>query len=171
MNYTSIIYFKNLIYLSLPHEIRARITSLHFYLLSFRINDKEFLLKKLEETKEFRYFNMLKNFDVEEYYKMLMQEMDVDSAINIFSFLNEKLNIKFKILNEQDLVQYFYRMKKYFSDILKSYEKKISRIIKDLSNEKFEYILHDRYLLSFEELTEVKTPKKDEDIDYKLYFN
>jgi hypothetical protein len=170
MNYKSVEYFKNLIYLSLPHEIRARITSLHFYLLSFRTNDKEFLLKKLEETKEFRYFNMLKNFDVEEYYKILMLEMDVDSAINIFSFLNEKLNIKFKILNEKDLIKFFYMMKKYFSDILKSYDKKISRIIKDLSNEKFEYIHHDRHLLSFEELTELKITEKEKDIDYKLYF-
>jgi hypothetical protein len=64
MKYGTIKYFKDLFYLSLPHEINARVASLHFYLLSFRINDKVFLLKKLEDTIVWIYLLMLKDFDL-----------------------------------------------------------------------------------------------------------
>ena len=169
--YNSIKYFKNLIYLSLPHEINARIASMHFYLLGFKSNDKEFLLNKLKTTKEYNYFNMLNNFDDNYYLDFLIKEIGLDSAINIFNFLNIILKIKYTISNINDLKKYFEKMKKYFMDLMKYYNKKITRILYDISNDAFEYIHQDRYILSFEEMIkEQKNTKKDKDIDYKLYF-
>jgi hypothetical protein len=168
-NYNSIKYFKNLFYLSLPHEIRARITSLHFHLISLRSNNEDILLKELEDTKEWKYFKMLENFDIDKYYYLLLKEMDVDSVINIFNFLNEKLKINFKIDTENDILNYLNRSKKYFNKISQFYKKKVDRIIKDLKNQTFEYIHHDRHLLSFEEIKE-KIVSKQKDIDYRNYF-
>jgi hypothetical protein len=169
-NYNSIKYFKNLFYLSLPHEIRARVTSLHFHLLSLRSNNEDILLKELEDTKEWKYFKMLENFDIDKYYYLLLKEMDVDSAINIFNFLNEKIKINFKIDTENDILNYLSRSKKYFNKISHLYKKKVNRIIKDLTNQTFEYIHHDRYILSFEELIEAKIVSRQKDIDYRNYF-
>ena len=170
MSYSTIRYFKDLFYLSLPYEIRARITSLHFHLLSLRSNNEDILLKELKDTKEWKYFKMLENFDIDKYYNLLLKEMDIDSAINIFNFFNEKLKINFKIDTKDDLLNYFNSSKKYFNKIANYYKKKINKIIKDLTNETFEYIHHDRHLLSFEELMELKITEKEKDIDYKLYF-
>lgn len=169
--FSSINHFKNMFYLSLPHEVNARVTSIHFYLLGFETNDKEFLLKKLKETIEWRYFLMLKNFNIDEYIKILYKELDTDAIINIFNFLNFNLKINFKLKNKNDIEKYLNKIKKYFEDVSITYNKKIMKIIFDISNSIIKEKIHeDKYILSLEEIIEQKNSYRETKINYIDYF-
>lgn len=167
--YKSLKYFKDLFYLSLPHEIRARITSLHFYLLNLRTNDNKELINNLISTKEYRYYKMLKNFNVNNYYENLSNEMDLDSMFNFFNFFINIMSIKFKkIETKNDLFVFLNKTNKYFNDVCFFYKKKISRIMKDVGLTNFDYLLEDKDIHSFEEYK--NNFKKPEEINYNNYF-
>lgn len=170
MKYSSIKYFRDIFYLSLAHEISARITSLHFYLMTLQTKDKTILMNNLKSTKEWIYYLRLKNFSVEEIYNRILNEMNIEKAIEIFNFFNLIMKINFNINNEEDLLNYLTKTKKYYSKLAEYYRRKILKILNEVINDSVDSgINYNRYLLSFEELAFYKH-KKEKEINYNNFY-
>lgn len=162
--------FRDIFYLSLPHEIRARITSLHFYLINLNTKNKNILLFNLENTIEYNYYLKLKDFDVQDYYNGFLKDFSIGEIIEIFNFFNKIMNINFKINNVDDFLKYLNKMKNYFSKLSNDYIKKIYRIINNVINDSVDNrILYDKNIFTFDELMELRKYKPEE-INYKDYF-
>jgi hypothetical protein len=170
MKYSSIKYFRDMFYLSLPHEINARITSLHFYLMTLHSKDKTILMNNLQNTLEWTYFIRLRDFNVKELYDSILNEMDIDYAVNVFNFFNSIMKINFIINNEKDLFNYLDKTKMYYAKLAEYYRRKILKILNEVINDSVDSGLnYNKYLLSFEELTFSK-PIKEKEINYINFY-
>ena len=129
-----LIYFRNLFYTSLPHEIRSKVASLGFFLKSLSTNDKEEILNKLKETTEWKHYQSLYNFNPKKYLHDLLLDFNIDILIISFNYFNKLMSIETEIKNETDLLNYFKNTKRYFRTVCKSYNKKISKIINHVVN-------------------------------------
>jgi len=85
--------FIYLIYLSLDHEINARVSEVYSILIEFRTTNKPILERELKKTTAWKYSDNLKNFD-ESIYKI-----DYDEFLNFTRELNTLMKIKIKDLN------------------------------------------------------------------------
>ncbi len=163
-------YFKNIFYLSLPHEIRARISSLEFYLFYPEIKDRNVLEEKLKNTNEWRFYLALANFNPVGYlnklYKILKDENFIFEIFNIFNTL---LKINITIKNKEDLLNYFDKCQKYFDKAALSYKKKMFKIVNKAINHNENYILRDPEIdiLTFNDF---KKSNRYNEIKYHKFF-
>lgn len=136
-------YFCDIYYNSLPHEIRVNISSLEVFLIGLQSNDKEYIKRELESTTEWSRFSAISNFDPDVYTNDLIDKYGTSFTIRSFNLFNNILKIDLNIKNENDLIKYFRKWKKYFIKISKEYKSKIDSIIKDLPSDKVDV----RYVL------------------------
>jgi hypothetical protein len=85
--------FIYLIYLSLDHEINARVSETYTILMESRSKNKELLKSELEKTSAWKYSEYLINFDKNKY------DIDYDEFLNFSKELNTLIRNKFKKLN------------------------------------------------------------------------
>lgn len=170
-------YFRNLFYNALPHEIRAKVSSIEIYLHGLKTRDVNLINKELYETSEWSSYKHLKEFDPDIYLRDLSDRFDPDFLINTFNLFNSKMGIKSIILDMSGLLKYFRNSKKYFNKVSSGYKLKIDRIVKDLLNGDFrnyvietvEILRYDEYLSDKEYLRNVNLEKLLE-IDYRKFY-
>jgi hypothetical protein len=124
-------YFRDIFYASLPHEIRANLSSLEVFLIGLRSKDEKYLKDELENTTEWSRYKAISEFNPENYLIDLLNRYGLDFTINSFNSFNKVLEIRTnKISNKEQLIKYFKKWKRYFSDISKDYKLKIENKIK-----------------------------------------
>jgi len=167
-----LLYFRDIIYLSLPQELNARVSSIYFYLtMNSRINDsKEKIIKILEESREWQnYINLVKfnpnvlSNDMFNYYGE-----NIDFTFVVINELNKNLGIEFKITNINQLSKYFKNLDKIFKKSAEKYKNKLLRVVDRVyeeRNKQFEYLTNDPGNVDYDQYT--KTIKIDER-DYNL---
>ena len=128
-------YFRKIFYLSLPHEINARVSSLYFYLP--KKVEKEKLEEELKKTIEWSNYLNLIDFPVDELFKNLMKSFDNDKRLlyYIINEFNRSMSIKTIINNDNDLYNYLLSSKRYFKSVAKVYKKKMLRVIDSIIEE------------------------------------
>jgi len=135
LNQNLITYFRDLYYASLPHEIRANLSSIEVFLLDLNTNNKNILNQELKKTNEWNKYYAIYNFDPSKYTKDLIHKYGLDFTIRAFNLFNKVTKNKSKELKvEGDLLSYFNKWKKYFNDISKDYKYKIDRKLDEISN-------------------------------------
>lgn len=173
-------YFRDIYYASLPHEIRANISSLEVFLFGLQSKDEEYIRKELSDTSEWSRYNAISEFNPEIYLNDLIEQYGLPFTITSFNIFNKILKIRIDIDNKNDLFRYFKRWKKYFMEISKDYKNKVDSTIKDIVKDNVDnkYILenHDDRILKYSDyLTDVSYSRNillDDllKIDYLSYF-
>ena len=124
-------YFRDIFYASLPHEIRANLSSLEVFLIGLKSKDEKYLRDELEKTTEWSRYKAIFEFNPENYLIDLLDRYGLDFTINSFNLFNKVLEIRTnKINNKDQLINYFKKWKRYFLDISKDYKLKIENKIK-----------------------------------------
>jgi hypothetical protein len=135
-------YFRNLFYVSLKHEISAKVASLCIYLDSLGIKNKDQLIKELGKTTEWSQYQSLYNFNPVKYLTSLLVKYDIELILVIFNSFNKIMGIKTKLNNKSDILNYFKKTKRYFRSVCKSYKHKVLRYINDISETTNEEVLN-----------------------------
>lgn len=131
-----IIYFRDLFYLSLPQEIRSRVSSL----------DMIQSIDDIKDTIEWKNYESLRDFNPENYFKDLINLYDLDQLFAIFNLFNNIMHIKCDIKSETDLINYFNKTKKYFNVVAENYRRKMIKVISE-SRVPIEYIHEDSNMI------------------------
>ena len=155
---SDVVYFRDMLYLSLPQELNARVSSIYTYLLmkSKSGTSKDELIKILEVTNEWlNYLNLL-NFSPDQLTLGLINNFkeDMDFLYFIFNELNTSLNIDYKIENIEDIKSYLSKVNKMFKNSANKYKNKLLRVVDRVyeeNNKKFEYITYDPGNIDYEE--------------------
>lgn len=127
-SYPKLKYFRDLYYLSLPHEINARVSSLYYYLATMEKNvDIE---EELKNTTEYKNYLNLKEFDFKNLYNDIIEDIENNKIGDneIYAMLNsfnKLMKIKMEINTNKELYIYLKNTKKYFNKIAKNYKQKI----------------------------------------------
>jgi hypothetical protein len=164
-----ILYLKDLFYLALPHEIRARNSTL--YLQLYKV-DKKMILTKLKQTREWEYYNVLETFNSTALFNRILQE-DHDKVISNIILFNKLLDLNFKISNINDVNIYLQRMEKYFKLVASKYKKKMLKIAVSIINESVldytteEPITLSLGLLTYDDYIEYYNKRTYKEMDYK----
>lgn len=132
--FDKIIYFRNLFYTSLPHEIRSKVSSIGIYLGTLSTNNKDEIVNRLEELTEWNHYISLKNFNPVIYLEDLLNEFSEDILVTTFNYFNKLMDIDTRISNKGDILMYFKKTKKYFDVVCDRYGEKIFKIVNKLSN-------------------------------------
>jgi hypothetical protein len=109
--------FIYLLYLSLDTEMNARITQVYEYLLSFNSTNFDYLYTKLKEHQNWKYLEMLNNFDYENFVDENIELIELTGLLKITNDLIEKF--KDKDLNKRTKSLSF--IKDSVSDIINLY--------------------------------------------------
>jgi hypothetical protein len=155
---SDVVYFRDMLYLSLPQELNARVSSIYTYLLmkSKSGTSKDELIKILEVTNEWlNYLNLL-NFSPDQLTLGLINNFkeDMDFLYFIFNELNTSLNIDYKIENIEDIKSYLSKVNKMFKNSANKYKNKLLRVVDRVyeeNNKKLEYITYDPGNIDYEE--------------------
>ena len=129
-NDKSILYFRDIFYLSLPQEVRATVSSIRIFLHGI---DKNLLLQNLKSTNEWKNSQNLKNFKYKEYLDDLKLTHNIDDIIFSFLYFNKIMNIKYQIRYESDLLEYLNKMCVYFHHVGENIEKKLLNLVSDIT--------------------------------------
>jgi hypothetical protein len=182
LNIGLIQYFRDIFYASLPHEIRANLSSLEVFLIGLMSNDESYLRSELEKTTEWSRYKAISDFNPDLFLKDLIMKYNLNFVLRAFNLFNKVLDIKSKKINNyDDLNKYFKNWKRYFSDISKKYKHKIDSKIKeivnkDTNNDKYGIEIYEDKILKYNDYLNNKQNnreiKLDEllKIDYKDYF-
>lgn len=155
---SDVVYFRDMLYLSLPQELNARVSSIYTYLLmkSKSGSSKDELIKILEVTNEWlNYLNLL-NFSPDQLTFGLINNFkdDMNFLYFIFNELNISLNIDYKIESIEDIKSYLSKVNKMFKNSANKYKNKLLRVVDRVyeeNNKKFEYITYDPGNIDYEE--------------------
>ena len=182
LNQNLITYFRDLFYASLPHEIRANLSSIEVFLLDLDTKDKKILKSELIKTTEWDKYNAINSFNPTKYTNDLVLNYGLNFSIRVFNLFNKVTKNKSKpIKSEEDLLSYFNKWKKYFIDISKDYKYRIDSKLDEISNRTNNnnlYIIekHDDVILSYSDylndISENRDILLDEllKIDFNNYF-
>ena len=168
----SLQYFKDIFYLSLPHEVNARVSSLYKYLFDTKIKEKDELEKILITTIEWKNMLNLKNFSYKDCYNDLIEKYKNKQLLyDIFNLFNLKMKIKTKINSDMDLFNYLKNSNKYFKKVSKNFKNKLlkilNRVLEDRINEgylieNFKIVDYDQYIKEYK--------KQNKDINYLDFY-
>jgi len=148
LNINHMNYFRSLFYESLPHEIRAKNSSIDV-LVSMIIYenpscDINYVIDEVEKSSEFNRLNSLKTFDSELFLNKIIDDLGLMLTLRVFNLFNKviKRNTILKTLN--DLKIYLKKWQMYFNDCGIELEKRINKTIyirfNKINNYKFENI-------------------------------
>jgi hypothetical protein len=174
-------YFRDIFYSSLPHEIRANLSSLEVYLIGLNSKDQSYIRNELGKTSEWSRYKAISDFNTDRYIDDLISRYNESFTIRIFNIFNEILGIEYQIKNINDLKIYFNKWKKYFTKISNEYKRKIDSKIKEILESEYKldkYIIEeyeDKILLYSDYLNDIsyeRDVKIDEilKIDYLSFF-
>ena len=163
-------YFRNLFYLSLPHEISARISSIHMHLGMLRTSDKNILMNVLKNSLEWKYYLWLNDFDVNYFYEKLKKQLSLERIIEFFNFFNYNMKIKYNIENKNDIISYLQKIRKYFHTLSIYYKKKMLKIVYDIHTDDKHVIEEHKKFLSLDEMILLDKPNKEKEILYQHFF-
>ena len=166
-------YFRDIFYLSLPHEINARVSSLYLYLSS----DKSNIEDRLKKTIEYLNYKNLIDFDNDSLYKDLIKKFIDDKELLYFMFnhFNKNMGIKTLINSDIDLFNYLKNSKRYFTDVAKKYKKRIYRVVNRILNEDNRYTTKGPIIVDYKDYIKENYRERNLDIllntiDYLSYF-
>lgn len=172
-------YFRDILYLSLPHELNARVSSLYRYLLMKSDKNKENIINNLEQTKEWDNYLNLINFSPNKLISSLTITFkdDYDFLFFILNELNSNLGIKYKIDNMNDVEKYFNKFDKALKKQAEKYKSKLLRVVNrvyKILNEELYYTTHHPYpdnvvLEQYLEITKIDL--RDKKIKSTLEYN
>ena len=149
-------YFRDIYYISLPHEVRATISSIEIFLISLFTNDIGILRSELEKTTEWNRYESIRDFDPDKISSNLINDYKSINVIRMLNVFNKINNINFTLKKESDILRYFNGWKKYLNEVSKKMYNKIERKIIEISNrEPYDgeiYETHiDKMILSYED--------------------
>jgi hypothetical protein len=155
---SDIIYFRDMLYLSLPQELNARVSSIYIYLSMKSMSNisKDDLIKMLEGTNEWlNYLNLL-NFSSNQLTLGLINNFkeNMNFLYFIFNELNKSLNIDYRIESIEDIKSYLSKVNKMFKNSANKYKNKLMRVVDRVyeeMNKKLEYFTHDPGNVDYEE--------------------
>jgi hypothetical protein len=155
---SDIIYFRDMLYLSLPQELNARVSSIYIYLSMKSMSNisKDDLIKMLEGTNEWlNYLNLL-NFSSNQLTLGLINNFkeNMNFLYFIFNELNKSLNIDYRIESIEDIKSYLSKVNKMFKNSANKYKNKLMRVVDRVyeeMNKKLEYLTHDPGNVDYEE--------------------
>ena len=107
-------YFRDLYYLTLPHEINARSSAVYFKLYKLDSTDENLLLSELKKTKEWKNLENIKDFKYKIYTDYLIKNIGLDFSIYLVNEFNRIMKIKTIINNQENLYNYFKKFKRYW---------------------------------------------------------
>jgi len=169
---SSVRYFRDLYYVSLPHEVRATLSSIEIFLISLLSKDDKILKSELENTTEWSRYIAIRDFDPINYTNNLISDYGISQVIRIFNVFNKVNNIKFSMKNENDILKYFKGYKRYFNDISNKMLKKITKKINEISNKidnDILYLTETVSILPYDEYFNNKVEKRDIKM-YELFY-
>ena len=134
---TSLHYFRDIFYLSLPFEINARVSSVYKYLFDTNIKDKKQLEEILLNTIEWKNMENLKDFSYKELYNNLIDKYKTDKILlyELFNIFNSKMGIKTNINSDLDLYNYLKNSNRYFKSVSLNFKKKLLKVLYRVINE------------------------------------
>lgn len=157
-------YFRDIYYASLPHEIRATISSLEIYLISFESKDPMFLRNELEKTNEWKRYESMVNFDPDSLSSDMIMEYGLKNTLYILNLFNRINKINSKNLESiSDVLKYFKVWKKYLTHISSNIKIKIDKKIKEISESKEDnlYIHEDKEIMNYEDYLKIGLREKN----------
>jgi hypothetical protein len=165
-----LLYFRDILYLSLPQELNARVSSIYFY-LSMNVGDgstKDHITKILENSIEWKNYLNLLSFDPKKLTNGIINyySSDINFAFFIINKLNEEIGVKGHISNDVELGVYFNRMKKSFNLSAKKYKAKLLKVVDRVYTEKnktLEYLTRDLENVDYDEY--VKSERRVENLN------
>lgn len=133
-------YLRDIIYLSLPHELNSRVSSIYHYLL-YKCDgfNREKIIEELKNTNEWANYENLMDFNPDQLYESLKNQF-----INDFNFLyflineiNSKIGISKKVISDADLFNFLKKLDKTIKKSAYQYKKKllrsVSRVLSELN--------------------------------------
>lgn len=167
-NTSHLLYFRDILYLSLPQELNARVSSIYFYLKmnSSRGYNKDQVLDILYESMEWQNYKNLMNFNPEQLTMGISNYYGKNISISflIINMLNKKIGIDKEITNIEELNSYLRRLDKYFKKSAIKYKNKLMRVVDkvvDENNKKFEYLTNDPINVDYNEYI------KEDQVDFR----
>ena len=159
-----LLYFRDILYLALPHNLNSRVSSVYSHLIieSMIGDSKEKIIEILERSREWKIYNSLLDLNPN------ILKSDLDMQISMINEINGEIGIEFKITNVNQLSKYFKNLDKIFKKSAEKYKNKLLRVVDRVYEEKnkqFEYLTNDPGNVDYDQYT--KTIKIDER-DYKL---
>jgi hypothetical protein len=182
-NTSHLLYFRDILYLSLPQELNARVSSIYFYLKmnSSRGYNKNQVLDILYESMEWQNYKNLMDFDPDQLTIGISNYYGENISISflIINMLNKKIGIDKRITNIGELNSYFRRLDKYFKKSAIKYKNKLMRVVDkvvDENNKKFEYLTNDPINVDYNEYTkgeqvELRNKKLETLLEYSEFIN
>jgi hypothetical protein len=129
-------YFRDIFYISLPHEIRATISSVEIFLISLFTKDIDILRNELKKTTEWNRYESIRDFDPEQLSYNLINDYNSNNVIRMLNIFNKINNIDFILKKESDILRYFKGWKKYLNRVSEKMYSKIEKKIIEISNKK-----------------------------------
>jgi len=122
-------YYRDLFYLTLQHELNARVSSVRFKLYK---KDKETLIDELYKTPEWQKLLSMKEFNPKQYTKDLIDILGLEQSVYLVNEFCFFMNKKTKVSNEIDLLNYFNNYKRYCNHIYNSHKNKLLNVVSSL---------------------------------------
>jgi hypothetical protein len=167
-------YFRDIFYISLPHEIRATISSIEIFLISLFTKDPDILRNELKKTTEWNRYESIRDFDPEQLSNNLINDYNSNNVIRMLNIFNKINNINFTLKKESDILRYFKGWKKYLNRVSEKMYSKIEKKIIEISNKELYggeiYETHeDKNILSYEDHR--KKNRRERNLSYLLSIN
>ena len=129
-------YFRDIFYISLPHEVRATISSIEIFLISLFTKDVDTLRGELKKTTEWNRYESIRDFDTDKLSYNLINDYNSNNVIRMLNIFNKINNITFILKKESDINKYFKGWKKYLNRVSEKMYSKIEKKITEISNKK-----------------------------------
>lgn len=178
-NTSHLLYFRDILYLSLPQELNARVSSIYFYLKmnSSRGYNKNQTLEILYNSREWQNYKNLMDFDPDQLTLGISNYYGKNISISflIINTLNKKIGIDKRITNIGELNSYLRRLDKYFKKSAIKYKNKLMRVVDkvvDENNKKFEYLTNDSINVDYNEyIKEDKLESRNKKLEVLLEYS
>lgn len=178
-NTSHLLYFRDILYLSLPQELNARVSSIYFYLKmnSSRGYNKNQVLEILYNSREWQNYKNLMDFDPDQLTLGISNYYGKNISISflIINTLNKKIGIDKRITNIGELNSYLRRLDKYFKKSAIKYKNKLMRVVDkvvDENNKKFEYLTNDSINVDYNEyIKEDKLESRNKKLEVLLEYS
>ena len=182
--YGLISYLRDMIYLSLPQELNARVSSIYFFLL-YQCNsdmNKQDILNTLKGSNEWKNYLNLIDFSIDNLLKDLVSsyDKDIDILYYMLNELNNNIGLNIKIKSVYDLENYLNKLDKIFKKYAKIYKVKLFKVMnrvyselnevtKESSYEEPDDVSYNKYIKN--DLDISREYKIDNLLEYKEYIN
>lgn len=180
-DYGLIRYLRDIIYLSLPQELNARVSSIYLYLHTHCDGsyNKEDMIKTLKSTKEWDNYINLMDFDPYKLTNGLIgyYKNNLDLLFTMVNELNSNIGILMKINNSNELYSYLSKLNNGIKKSASKYKVKLFKVLNRVHTElqtKDESIYEEPDDVSYEKYLKKYNNRDliiDELFEYKIYID